>query len=181
MSLNASDLHFLSDPAPLLAKQRIVAEVKTLLEKAGQQLLEMPHLIAFSAGKPAKVSKGENLQGLPFLVLDVPKIGSEKAGFRNIRVLVWWGRMVSISLLLKGEEQTEWLELAAENLALSKLNLEVCSLWQNEKSGLVAKRELVQSIFQKESEIRLTFSHPIGELAHLNSNLLRFCTLLKRD
>ena len=89
--------------------------------------------------------------------------------------------MVSISLLLKGEEQTEWLELAAENLALSKLNLEVCSLWQNEKSGLVAKRELVQSIFQKESEIRLTFSHPIGELAHLNSNLLRFCTLLKRD
>jgi hypothetical protein len=49
-----------------------------------------------------KISKGENYQGLPYVILDYPAIFSKEKNFA-IRTMFWWGNFFSISLHLSGE------------------------------------------------------------------------------
>ncbi len=50
-----------------------------------------------------KISRGENLLGLPYLVMDYPALFS-KEKIIAIRTLFWWGNFFSISLHLSGLE-----------------------------------------------------------------------------
>ena len=62
---------------------------------------------AFPAGVlqiPAKISKGENYQGLPYLVLDYPRY-FEKNDHFAIRTMFWWGNFFSTTLYLSGSNK----------------------------------------------------------------------------
>ena len=59
-----------------------------------------PQLLKISP--PAKLSKGENLNGLPYRVMDFPRIFKQEDVFA-IRTLVWWGKQISVTLHLKGK------------------------------------------------------------------------------
>ncbi len=48
-----------------------------------------------------KISRGENFKGLPFVVLDYPRLFNREDVFA-IRTLFWWGRYFSVTLHLKG-------------------------------------------------------------------------------
>jgi hypothetical protein len=48
-----------------------------------------------------KISRGENFKGLPFVVLDYPRLFNRENVFA-IRTLFWWGRYFSVTLHLKG-------------------------------------------------------------------------------
>lgn len=67
-----------------------------------------------------KISKGENYQGLPYVILEYPSIFSKENIFA-IRTMFWWGNFISISLHIAGisiEEQkniTRWLPFLQEN------------------------------------------------------------------
>lgn len=50
---------------------------------------------------PAKISKGENYKGLPYLILDYPRC-FEKENTFAIRNMFWWGHFFSITLHLSG-------------------------------------------------------------------------------
>ena len=52
-------------------------------------------------GGNAKISKGENYQGLPYVVLDYPRIFG-KEDVLAIRTMFWWGHYFSVTLHLKG-------------------------------------------------------------------------------
>jgi hypothetical protein len=49
----------------------------------------------------AKISKGENYQGLPYLILDFPRLFNKEDIFA-IRTMFWWGNFFSITLHLSG-------------------------------------------------------------------------------
>jgi hypothetical protein len=49
----------------------------------------------------AKISKGENYKGLPYLVLDYPRYFEKENQFA-IRTMFWWGNFFSITLHLSG-------------------------------------------------------------------------------
>jgi len=49
----------------------------------------------------AKISKGENYQGLPYVIMDYPAFFS-KENIVAIRTFFWWGNFFSISLHLSG-------------------------------------------------------------------------------
>ena len=52
-------------------------------------------------GSP-KISKGENYRGLPYVILDYPRVfGREDV--LAIRTMFWWGHYFSITLHLKGQ------------------------------------------------------------------------------
>jgi hypothetical protein len=51
---------------------------------------------------PAKISKGENYLGLPYLILDYPRNFSPSNIF-TIRTMFWWGRFFSSTLHASGE------------------------------------------------------------------------------
>jgi hypothetical protein len=54
---------------------------------------------------PAKVSKGENYKGLPYLILDQPRFFNRDHIF-TIRSLFWWGHFFSVTLHLSGSYKT---------------------------------------------------------------------------
>ena len=53
-----------------------------------------------------KISKGENYNGLPYVVLDYPRFFDD-TGFGAIRTMLWWGNFFSITLHLSGRLKKE--------------------------------------------------------------------------
>jgi hypothetical protein len=67
----------------------------------------------YAAGLPAKVSgstfkisKGENYKGLPYLMLDYPRL-FEQDNIFAIRTMFWWGNFFSVTLHLSGAYKKE--------------------------------------------------------------------------
>lgn len=61
-----------------------------------------------------KISKGENYKGLPWMVLDYPRLFGQTDIFA-IRTLFWWGRYTTITLQLAGS----WKERCEDSLCSS--------------------------------------------------------------
>ncbi len=86
------------------------------MEKAWRLLEEVQQKITGHAERenftevirvPAKISKGERYQGLPFLVLDYPRI-FEKNDVFAIRSMFWWGKYFSQTLHLSGKYKMQF-------------------------------------------------------------------------
>jgi len=52
--------------------------------------------------KAGKISRGENYKGLPYVVLDYPRLLT-RTDVLNIRLLFWWGHYFTMSLHLAGD------------------------------------------------------------------------------
>jgi hypothetical protein len=90
----------------ILTKNRIIEKVKSLLlqiqEHQQGYLSDKSLLPALAQAIPPKISKGENYNGLPYLVLDHPRL-FDKENMYAIRTMFWWGNFFSTTLLLSGE------------------------------------------------------------------------------
>ena len=60
-------------------------------------------IIDFYKHLGGKISKGENYQGLPYVILDYPA-SFRKENIFAIRTFFWWGNFFSISLHLSGKK-----------------------------------------------------------------------------
>jgi hypothetical protein len=68
-----------------------------------------------SLGDP-KISRGENYRGLPWVMLDYPRVfGREDV--LAIRTMFWWGHAFSVTLHLKGKYQERWMPVIARRRA----------------------------------------------------------------
>ncbi|HEX4877029.1 MAG TPA: hypothetical protein VFV31_10185 [Chitinophagaceae bacterium] len=63
----------------------------------------LPDRVVFSS---PKISKGENYNGLPYVVLDYPRFFDD-TGFGAVRTMFWWGNFFSITLHLSGQHKKE--------------------------------------------------------------------------
>jgi hypothetical protein len=54
-----------------------------------------------------KISKGENYKGLPYVVLDYPRIFNS-SGFGAIRTMFWWGNFFSVTLHIAGKNKKNY-------------------------------------------------------------------------
>lgn len=72
-----------------------------------------------------KISKGEQYEGLPYLMLDYPRQFGKENIFA-IRSFFWWGHYFSINLLVKGVYQEKLLPILADT------NLQDWSIDQSE-------------------------------------------------
>lgn len=81
-----------------------------------------------------KISKGENLEGLPFIVLDYPALFNNDNIF-CVRTLFWWGNYFSLSLIITGEYFNRFEKNISENInALKKEKvflLTTNDIWNN--------------------------------------------------
>ena len=123
------------EPGWILTKNSIIKKVvglfaglsedyRAILEPAtSAQIPAAPAAMAAVAGSSLgspKISKGENYQGLPYVMLDYPRLfGREDV--LAIRTFFWWGHSFSVTVHLKGTYrerylpvlQQRWAELAA--------------------------------------------------------------------
>jgi hypothetical protein len=108
----------------ILTKNRVLQKVMQLLGVL--QEAQQPHLIEAGIALPAeviqttaKISKGENYKGLPYLVLDQPRFFNKENVFA-IRTLFWWGNFFSSTWQLSGEYKTLYAEKIIAAFSLLK-------------------------------------------------------------
>ena len=104
--LSAEEAALIMNADIILTKNRILEKVKavlSLIHEDQQFYLStnslLPDLVRIIS---PKISKGENYNGLPYLVLDHPRY-FDKEDMYAIRTMFWWGNFFSSTLLLSGE------------------------------------------------------------------------------
>lgn len=102
----------------ILTKNEILRKTMHLLGKLQEQqqslLNGLPVQALAEKTISPKISKGENYKGLPYLVLDYPRV-FEKDNIFTIRSLFWWGNFFSTTLHLSGS----YKELFSEKIICS--------------------------------------------------------------
>jgi hypothetical protein len=106
IQLSAEEWQLLSSREWILTKQRITEKAFLLFGRLAtglqQKVEEFPANWQKDIGQPSpKISRGENFAGLPYMVLDYPRVYTRESVFA-VRTLLWWSRYFSICLHLKG-------------------------------------------------------------------------------
>ncbi|AEW03252.1 hypothetical protein Niako_7031 [Niastella koreensis GR20-10] len=122
IQLSTEELSLVQNAHWLLTKNTIIEKVYALFG-------EVAHLVRddFNAN-PAdllpevlipspKISRGENYGGLPWVMLDYPRLFNRQDTFA-IRTLFWWGNFFSVTLHLKGQYKQQFQQNLLNNLPL---------------------------------------------------------------
>ena len=106
-SLTDYEMNLVTDSEMLLTKNKIIQKVYELLGCLSDEYKTILHsntnMIVLSE-KEAKIARGENYKGLPYVIMDYPRLFS-KADVFAIRTFFWWGNFFSITLQLSGKYQ----------------------------------------------------------------------------
>ena len=105
--LDYKDIILMENAAIIHQKNKIIDELVIFFA----ELLERYKKVSFIAAEEyssvfnrnGKVSKGEKLEGLPWVTLDYPRCFDETNGFFAIRTIFWWGNFIKIELLTSGK------------------------------------------------------------------------------
>jgi hypothetical protein len=104
--LSTAELELVTNAEVLLTKNRIIQKVfdkfGVLSEAYKKELTN--HSLLFTIPDNPKISRGENYSGLPYVMLDYPRLFSRDDTFA-IRTFFWWGNFFSITLQLEGSYQ----------------------------------------------------------------------------
>ena len=105
--LSQKEMELVTNTDLILTKNAILQKIKLLL--ADLQVQQQQCLQSYSGRIPdeiiqssPKISKGENYNGLPYLMLDYPRVFNSSAIYA-IRTMFWWGNFFSITLHLSGQ------------------------------------------------------------------------------
>ena len=137
----------------ILTKHSVINKVYMLfgeLNEVYRQISEQEEFFFPGVHKNAggKISKGENYEGLPYVMLDFPALFSRENIFA-IRTMFWWGNFFSITLHISGDKfklKGDFFEIQAY---LRENNFFVCvneKEWHHsfELSNYVTVKELDQ-------------------------------------
>jgi len=108
-TLGEYEMQLVTDSNILITKNSIIRKVYEMfggLSEDYKKLLQEVDLILPTEIGP-KISRGENYNGLPYVILDYPRQFG-KADVFAIRSFFWWGNFFSITVQLAGEYQQKW-------------------------------------------------------------------------
>ncbi len=170
---SANELQLLGDVSFLSAKRQLTEKLYELMSalsekmKASElhQYFSYPEGVDFQRGK---ISKGENLDGLPYVLLDFPRLFNHENVFA-FRTLFWWGNYFSFTLHLKGEPLDKYRKpilmnfekLKNKGIKVYTGNDEWQHDWRDEKYVLLEKAD--KNIFLNHGFIKLSASLPLSK------------------
>lgn len=106
--LSPEELELVTNAGWILTKNAIIEKVYALFGAMSDvyrdELLKHPLLTAAAGSRSPKISKGEQYEGLPWVMLDYPRNYTSDDAF-GIRSFFWWGNYCSITLQLSGRYQ----------------------------------------------------------------------------
>jgi hypothetical protein len=103
IQLSESELTLACNAQVILTKNTVIGKTINLLDSLLQQInTQYPSAAFRHLATTPKISKGENYRGLPYVVLDYPRI-SEQENLLFIRSMFWWGHHFSSTLQVTGE------------------------------------------------------------------------------
>ncbi|MFN5334377.1 MAG: hypothetical protein ACK5BV_04225 [Bacteroidota bacterium] len=93
---------------------KVVDMMAVLSERQQAYLIQENLRLRLPATSP-KISKGEKYEGLPYIILDFPRVFSKQDVFA-IRTMFWWGKYFSVTLHLKGTFIQQYQSVIHRNL-----------------------------------------------------------------
>ena len=99
ISLSPAEAALICNAEVILTKNSIIQKTVALL--SGIQKEVSNNNLSWKMVTAPKISKGENYQGLPYVVLDYPRI-AENENLFFIRTMFWWGKFFSSTLQVAG-------------------------------------------------------------------------------
>lgn len=150
----------------ILTKNRILQKSMQLLGIIQENYAHHLHQLSKSLPSelftiPAKISKGENLQGLPYQVLDYPRL-FERENVFAIRTLFWWGNFFSITLQLSGKYKVRFQKNVLSDYSYLNANGFYCCInddpWLHhfEKENYISLDDMDESEFKNQITERPT-------------------------
>jgi len=124
VSLSAFELQLVTEPGWILTKTQIIAKVYALfgdVSKMYQHHQHMEQLPAALTASAPKISKGENYEGLPYVMLDYPRCFDKDDVFA-VRSFFWWGHYFSCTLHLKGMYKQQYEQRIDAAIKNNELN-----------------------------------------------------------
>lgn len=161
----------------ILTKNSVLQKTVTLLAEVQKELAAKE--LRFSS--TPKISKGENYLGLPYVVLDYPRIAAG-ADLFFVRSMFWWGNFFSSTLHVSGHYKTNnILTVAATYNDLASQNFYVGinpDPWQHhfEESNYaridgLSKEEFIR-ILDEQPHIKIAARWPLSEWDAAATNLI---------
>ena len=141
IQLSAEELILVENAEWILTKNTIIRKVYDLFGAITEGMkieLKNNPLPPDLMETTAKISRGENFKGLPYVVLDYPRLFNKENVFA-IRTLFWWAKYFSITLHLKGVYKDLFSDPIKKNESLLSVNnFYLCSSideWSHELGG----------------------------------------------
>lgn len=152
----------------LLTKNIIFKKMQKALGEIAneyQMMVGKGNVNVLIANTSPKISKGEQYEGLPYLMLDYPRIFSQTDTFA-IRSFFWWGKYFSISLLLTGKSQERWENYLLQHPAIQDWHLDTSETpwthkWEIKTSPKVA--DLDRQNYIRKDFFKLSKQIPLSE------------------
>ncbi len=189
-----NELALMGDQDILLTKRQILSKIADLFadtEVVFKDLMSEHSTLGLPADtlvKAGKISRGENYRGLPYIVLDYPRLLTRE-DVLNVRLLFWWGHYFTMSLHLSGKNWHQRKSTFLEKLSiLSGDNFRVQvegSPWENDVFSLdfVELKELTDTQIQQSSFIRIVQYLELSKIDQLEHfcahSFVNFMSILK--
>jgi len=177
ITLSPKEMDMVKNAGLILTKNTILQKAWWLLEDLQDEITD-----AVTSGRvpftpevlktPAKISKGENYHGLPYMILDYPRCFDKENTFA-IRCMFWWGNFFSITLHLSGSFQKQFIKQVSLSYDLLKKNgFYLCiadEQWDHhfESDNYVEVKQLkkheFESKLQRQSFIKIASKIPLDE------------------
>ncbi|HAK11484.1 MAG TPA: hypothetical protein DIW54_03750, partial [Chitinophagaceae bacterium] len=177
--LSDRELEMVTNAELILTKNRIIQKVMELfgeVSTAAQIILangllnDLPEVQAIGP----KISKGEQYQELPWVMLDYPRLFSNQHVLA-IRCFFWWGNYVSVALHLKGAYLAQHrAALEASIWAEGTLFDTGQDEWNNDlmHADFQPIQQIPAAVWQERSYLRIATKIPLREWDHIESLLI---------
>jgi hypothetical protein len=131
LALSTEELQLVGDSSFIFTKNAIINKVCTLFGSLSNNYVHETLQTPYICSVAPKISKGEQYLGLPYVMLDYPRLFS-KDDVLAVRTFFWWGNFFSITLHLKGKYQKNCIEPLLKNFETLKENNFYVSTTSNE-------------------------------------------------
>lgn len=98
-----TELELMKNADIILTKNKVLQKIKELFQELQEEMIPFRTGDSIYNNAP-KISRGENYEGLPWLVLDYPRMFIPNNIFA-IRTMFWWGNYFSSTLHISGERK----------------------------------------------------------------------------
>jgi hypothetical protein len=114
--MNRTKIQFSKPEAEMMCNAEIILTKNMVLQKIRSMFEEVQQcMVDYSTEKnwqstidafkiTAKISRGENYEGLPYLILDYPRLFNKEDIFA-VRTMFWWGNFFSTTLHVAGQHK----------------------------------------------------------------------------
>ncbi|MGZ5262580.1 MAG: hypothetical protein ACXWCF_02200 [Kaistella sp.] len=113
IQLSSAEKELMKNADVILTKNTVLKKIRIMLEQVQQMQMEFIIEHELSITDPflisPKISKGENYEGLPYIILDFPRM-TLNHHFFLARTMFWWGHHFSSTLHLSGNYKTQYKE-----------------------------------------------------------------------